>query len=142
MIVISRSDQDTIQTGEDLSKKIKNNVIVFLHGHLGAGKTTFVKGVVNGLGGDADDVTSPTYVYMNDYQTSLFMLRHMDLYRLEKGSFDEELFGMIDEDDFPFIIEWPDRIGEDLKDFIKNERKVIDINIDIVDDYREITIKL
>lgn len=53
-----------------------------LRGELGAGKTTWVRGFVEGLGGDPDDVASPTYAVMHRYGTPAGRVVHLDLYRL------------------------------------------------------------
>ena len=66
------------------------NIVAFC-GPMGAGKTTFVKGLAKGLGID-DEVTSPTYAYMNDYDGVLY---HYDCYRLSSGE-DAEALGLTD----------------------------------------------
>ncbi len=53
-----------------------------LKGDLGAGKTTWVRGFVEALGGDPDDVSSPTYAVMHRYATPVGRVVHLDLYRL------------------------------------------------------------
>ena len=53
--------------------------VVLLDGEMGAGKTVFAKGIAKGLGIE-EEVTSPTYAYMNDYEGRLF---HYDCYRIE-----------------------------------------------------------
>ncbi len=81
-----------------------------LEGQLGAGKTTFVKQIVSWLWGDADLVQSPTYTYLNTYQTPQWTVVHIDMYRLE----DEDnarrkwIFDAIDEGDI-ICIERPKR---------------------------------
>ena len=58
--------------------------LVILRGDLGAGKTTLVKGIAAALGAaDADDVTSPTFTLVHEYQGPKVKLYHLDLYRLE-----------------------------------------------------------
>ena len=80
-------------------------------GDLGSGKTTFIKGLAEALGSPPEQVTSPTFVYLNIYPTTP-ILYHFDLYRLEGGvddfismGFDEILFG-------PGIkcLEWSEKI--------------------------------
>ncbi len=82
-----------------------------LEGELGAGKTTFVKGLAEGLKAKAKDVNSPTFVLMNVYKGRL-PIYHFDLYRLEKVQEVESL--NIDEylqGDGVAVIEWPKRLG-------------------------------
>ena len=61
------SDLETQKLGFKFSKLIKNGDIITLNGDLGSGKTTFVKGVLMGLG-YKDEVTSPTYTLINEYK--------------------------------------------------------------------------
>ena len=78
-----------------------------LDGDMGAGKTVFAKGVAKGLGID-EEVTSPTYAYMNDYDGRLF---HYDCYRIESVAQAEQL-GLADYFDMGGIclIEWAQNI--------------------------------
>ena len=76
---------------------------------MGAGKTVFCKGVAKGLGID-DEVLSPTYAYMNDYQGKLY---HFDCYRLKNGA-QAEALGLCD---YFYaggvcLIEWAQNIAE------------------------------
>lgn len=82
--------------------------VVLLHGDLGAGKTCFVQGMVEGLGcGDA--VTSPTYTMVQEYPTSP-PLAHADLYRVESPGALHAL-GLDDclESGMVLAVEWPER---------------------------------
>jgi len=67
----------TIQAGKDFAKKLSGNDVVLMYGEMGAGKTHFVKGIAQGLG-IADNVTSPTFALVNEYQG----LYHFDLFRI------------------------------------------------------------
>lgn len=89
--IITKTAQETINYGIEFAKTLKPNDIVLLKGDLGAGKTTFTKGVAQGLG-VTDTITSPTYAYMNDYDGKLF---HFDCYRLSSGE-DAEALGLTD----------------------------------------------
>jgi len=87
--------------------------VVFLEGTLGAGKTTFAQGVALGLG-VLDDVTSPTFALVHEYQGRLPVF-HMDLYRLSS----EEEFELIGGWEYfqrggVCLIEWADRLGNTL----------------------------
>ncbi len=107
--VITHSAEETIAFGAEFVKTLKPGSILALCGELGAGKTTFVKGIVEGATGIAPEkVTSPTFVYLNTYGP----VNHFDLYRLNDCDeflslgFEEYLFaGGI------CCIEWSERIA-------------------------------
>ena len=140
--MLSTSESKTIEIGKELSSHLTSKTIVFMLGDLGAGKTTFVKGVVNGLNGNINDVSSPTYIYVHEYDLSKNKtLIHIDLYRTIKGGFDNEIYAILEESNSPLIIEWPDNIGDDLIKYIIRTRTVIKVNIKITkSDNREIII--
>ena len=70
MEYITSSAEQTIDIGKQLASQLKGGDIVSLHGELGAGKTTLVKGIAEGLG-ITDDILSPTFTLMNVYTTTL-----------------------------------------------------------------------
>ncbi len=85
--------------------------VVLLYGELGAGKTTFVRGLARGVGADPDEVASPTFVLLTSYPGRL-TLHHADLYRL-RGDGDEAEIGL---EELPgsagvLAVEWPERLG-------------------------------
>ena len=108
---ISKSTQETITYAADIAKAFKAGDIIFLRGDLGAGKTTFVKGVAKALKAKVSDVCSPTFIVMNYYKGELPIF-HFDLYRLEKMdeiqslNLDEYFYGQ-----GITLIEWPERLG-------------------------------
>lgn len=85
---------------------------MLLSGELGSGKTTFVRGLARGLGADASEVASPTFVLLTSYPGRL-TLHHADLYRL-KGDGDERELGL---EELPgprgvLAVEWAERLSE------------------------------
>ena len=105
-------------------------------GGLGAGKTTFTRGLAMGLGMD-DNVTSPTFSLVNEYHSRDISLYHFDMYRI-MGADDLETTGFYDysTDDSVFAIEWSENISEELPD------NAVIINIERIDDNtRRITVK-
>ena len=131
MEFISKSFEETIKLGEKYAKTLEKGDIVLLGGDLGAGKTAFTKGVAKGLGIDKE-ILSPTYAYMNDYNSVLY---HYDCYRLTSGE-DAEALGLTDYfyQGGICIIEWSENIKSVLPKNVKrvtiekiseNERKIV-----------------
>ncbi|OGR20583.1 MAG: tRNA (adenosine(37)-N6)-threonylcarbamoyltransferase complex ATPase subunit type 1 TsaE [Desulfobacula sp. RIFOXYA12_FULL_46_16] len=106
----SKTAEETLALGESIGKMISQGLAIALKGDLGAGKTTFVKGLAKGLGVSEDYyITSPTFTIINEYPASLLTLYHLDLYRL--SSADElEYIGFDDllDDTHVMAVEWPD----------------------------------
>ena len=102
--------EDTIAAGEAFAKVLRSTDIVLLSGTLGAGKTTFVKGVARGLG-VRDRITSPTFTMVREHRCSndlgIVTLHHCDVYRV--GSLDEVVdlaLGELVEESGIALIEW------------------------------------
>ena len=81
---ITCSADETISLGRELAPKLKGLRMVILHGDLGAGKTTLVKGIAQGLtAASQDEVTSPTFALVHQYHGPEVTLYHVDLYRID-----------------------------------------------------------
>ncbi|GIU75067.1 MAG: tRNA (adenosine(37)-N6)-threonylcarbamoyltransferase complex ATPase subunit type 1 TsaE [Bryobacteraceae bacterium] len=79
---ITRSEEETIALAAELARQWPVPCCVVLSGELGAGKTTFAKGVAEGLGAaPADDISSPTFALIHEHGGG--RLYHVDLYRLD-----------------------------------------------------------
>lgn len=106
-----QKEEQMIALGEYCAKHLPENCVCYLTGDLGAGKTTWMKGVLKGLGSD-DVLRSPTYPIVQNYIINKKKLAHFDLYRLQ-GADDFLDSGLSDEleNDYVFI-EWPDRAKE------------------------------
>jgi tRNA threonylcarbamoyladenosine biosynthesis protein TsaE len=79
----THSESETAAVGRDLAFKLVAGSVVLLHGDLGAGKTAFVRGLAEGLGVPAEEVSSPTFTLMQEYRGGRVPLIHVDLYRLD-----------------------------------------------------------
>jgi len=81
---ITHSSEETIALGCELAAILRDLRIVILHGDLGAGKTTLMKGIAEGLqAASQDDVTSPTFTLIHEFRGPEVNLYHVDLYRIE-----------------------------------------------------------
>jgi tRNA threonylcarbamoyladenosine biosynthesis protein TsaE len=104
------ADEDaTLSLAKRLAAQLKPGMVIYLHGDLGAGKTTLVRGVLHALGYHGR-VKSPTYTLVEPYGVAGLDLRHFDLYRLHDED-EWEAAGFRDEFDGRniFFIEWPER---------------------------------
>jgi len=108
-----KDEQAMLAAGAQLALQLKPGMLIFLVGDLGAGKTTFVRGVLRGLG-HTESVKSPTYNLVEPYDINNQPVFHFDLYRL-MDSEELEYMGMRDylNDEAICFIEWPDK-GEGL----------------------------
>src|SRR6195256_5939602 len=80
--ITTHSEIETAAAGRDLASRLSAGSVVLLFGDLGAGKTAFVRGLAEGLGVPAEDVSSPTFTLMQEYRGGRVPLLHVDLYRL------------------------------------------------------------
>lgn len=133
---ITHNAEETIEFAKEIGSRLKKGDIVAYTGGLGAGKTTFTRGLAMGLGME-DNVTSPTFSLVNEYHSRDISLYHFDMYRI-MGADDLETTGFYDysTDDSVFAIEWSENISEELPD------NAVIINIERIDDNtRRITVK-
>ncbi len=125
MKIITANEQDTKNTAKKLAELLEPSMTILLEGQLGAGKTTFTKGIAEGLG-ITRVIKSPTYTLIKEYMDGKMPLYHMDLYRLEDAE-DEDLgleeyfYG-----DGVTIVEWASFMKEDLpEDYLLIDIKVL-----------------
>ena len=128
-VIYINSPSQMIEFGEAIGNNLKPNMLIALDGDLGAGKTTFTKGVAIALGVKRI-VNSPTFVIMKIYEGSL-TLYHLDVYRTNDSEFElTEYF----EAGGVCVIEWSDNIASllpkshlhiNISDLGDNKRKVL-----------------
>ncbi len=126
---ITQSAEETRALARRLARKLQPGVILLLIGELGAGKTTFVQGLAEGLGIDPKLISSPTFVLIQEYTGGRLPLYHVDAYRIrdprelsEVGL--EEYF----ERDGVVVIEW----GDKLRELVPPQ--AIEVHFEIVDE--------
>lgn len=127
-----KSEMDTIELAQNFESEKFPNMIICLNGELGSGKTVFTKGIANALG-ITENVTSPTFSIIKEYNDGEMPLYHMDVYRLDgntEGVGIEEYFnknGLV-------VIEWANTI----KDILPNER--LDIKFKVIDENKRLLV--
>ena len=83
MEAISHSVEETERLGAELARELRPGDVVTLIGEIGAGKTTFARGLAQGLGIPAASVASPSFVLVRQYSSGRMPLYHADLFRLD-----------------------------------------------------------
>ena len=115
--VTTNSEHETFALGERVAATLQPGTFVLLHGDLGAGKTAFVRGMAAGLGANAEDVSSPTFVLIQHYKGRIPLI-HVDLYRLESGAAVDDL-GLEELASGAVVaIEWAERLPRELTDCV------------------------
>lgn len=115
---------DWQSVAETVASALEHNILL-LKGNLGAGKTTFTQFLLKKLGSE-DEVSSPTYSIVNEYQSPKGKIFHFDLYRLK--NIDEVYdIGMEEylDNSFLCIIEWPEVYEDDLHGLKYHEMSII-----------------
>jgi len=112
MLKKTKNAEETQHLAAELLETYPNHQVWLLYGELGAGKTTFVKGLGALLGLEPRQIKSPTFTFVSEYEP----LIHYDLYRLEK--LDEMMVALLDEHlqtGKRLVIEWPEKIQAHLR---------------------------
>ena len=132
MKMIFKTAESLEQYADVYAQQLKAGSVLILSGVMGAGKTTFVKGLARGLG-TTSPVSSPTYTYIHEYQTPQGTLVHIDAYRLENA---KKLWrmGLAEylETAFAVVIEWGEVLLEEIPEaqllslvVVENARELI-----------------
>lgn len=133
--IITTSPEETIEFAKKIGAVLKKGDVIAYKGGLGAGKTTFTRGLAMGAGLE-DEVYSPTFALINEYAGDV-NIYHFDMYRIENTD-DLETTGFFDYpmEDSIFVIEW----SENIIDALPENTIFIQINR-IDDEAREIIIE-
>jgi tRNA threonylcarbamoyladenosine biosynthesis protein TsaE len=124
-LIGEKETEDKAKNFASLIKGSKNSLLINLIGNLGAGKTTFVRGLIQELGFD-EFVKSPTFTIVESYESDNLKVFHFDLYRIED---DRELqaIGVEDyltEENAITLVEWPEKS----KRYFNNPDYIIELN--------------
>jgi tRNA threonylcarbamoyladenosine biosynthesis protein TsaE len=127
VIIDTRSEEETINTGRTLATRLSAGDVVLLYGDLGAGKTAFVRGLALGLAMDGDDVSSPTFTLIHEYSGGRLPLFHADLYRLTPAEAADMGLHEIGEDGV-LAIEWADRLEAPPTQAVRVRFEILDVS--------------
>jgi tRNA threonylcarbamoyladenosine biosynthesis protein TsaE len=109
-ITITTSAKETRELGQQTAQQLNGGEVICLTGELGAGKTTFTQGLLEGLGAQGP-YTSPTFNIMKEYETSNFKIVHIDAYRVNGDDLLELGFNdFAGKGNIITIIEWPENV--------------------------------
>jgi tRNA threonylcarbamoyladenosine biosynthesis protein TsaE len=104
----------TAKLAKNFSKILNKGDIVFFHGEIGVGKTTFIRHLINGLQIKNDlnltEITSPTFNLVNEYDVGIFIIQHYDLYRLTSSDETKNIGLFENQREILTLIEWPEKI--------------------------------
>ena len=114
-----------VKTGEiakKFSKILKKGNTVLFHGEIGVGKTTFIRHLINHLQANnhlkRTEVTSPTFNLVNEYDVSIFIIQHYDLYRLTSIDETKNIGLLENQNEILTLIEWPEKINNKINNKI------------------------
>lgn len=125
----THSPEETEAIAGQLAQILVGGECIALEGDLGAGKTCFVRGLLHALGGNAREVTSPTFVLLNVYRSGRLVLYHLDAYRVGPSDFDDIGFSELLDQGGVVVVEWASRVAPLLPGrFILVEMTATDMN--------------
>ena len=137
MLIATNSDKidislevKTAELAKKFSQTLKKGDVVFLHGEIGVGKTTFIRHLINHFQKNnhlnLTEVTSPTFNLVNEYDVASLKIQHYDLYRLTNSAEIGNIGLLERQKEVLTLVEWPEKI-----------EKIIDNKIDLFFEYGE-----
>ncbi len=134
------SEQEMLNFGRDFASKLSVPIVIELLGDVGTGKTTFTRGLAEGLG-IKEKVTSPSFTISKSYAFKKdgkeYTLIHYDFYRLnDPGLMTEDLEENLNNSNAVIVVEWANTV----ENFLPNNRKIIELSLND-DGSREVLVK-
>lgn len=123
----SQNEQETIEIAKKIAQLVQGGMTILLEGDLGAGKTTFTKGIGEGLGIQRI-IKSPTYTIVREYRDGRLPLYHIDLYRLEEAEVSDLALDEYFSGEGLSVVEWPSVSPEDLPEEYLEVSLIRDLN--------------
>jgi len=120
--------KDLYIVAEDIIERLKRISNIVFYGDLGAGKTTLIKEICKLMGGDFNEVRSPTFTIINNYNWGAKEIVHIDFYRLDSD--EAEFLGINDyfeDENILVFMEWPEKAEDILPD------EIIKVSLDYID---------
>ncbi len=134
--MLIHSETEMLELGRNFAASLQAPVVLELVGDVGAGKTTFTRGLAEGLGVKAT-LSSPSFTISRLYQGDGCILAHYDFYRLEDpGIMSEDLAESISDPKTITVIEW----GQSIKELLPADHKIIEIKY-VDENTREVSVK-
>ncbi len=139
-IIDISSEETTRELAENFSNYLTGGEIIFLHGEMGVGKTTFVKYLINQFQIkkklQTTEVTSPTFNLLNEYDVDNLVIKHYDLFRLKDKSEVKNLDLFDQNENTITLIEWPELI------YKENFKKTIDLKFNYENELNNRSVKI
>lgn len=124
---VSNSPDETYSLGLAIGRRLIAGDLVLLQGQLGAGKTLLTKGILEALGFDPDEVTSPSFTLVNLYRASKCDVYHIDLWRMDETNDVASALGIgeiLEDENAVIVIEWAEKLRS-----MQNRRRVVKIHV-------------
>ena len=110
------------ELAKKFSKLLHKGDVVYFHGEIGVGKTTFIRHLVNCFQTNNNlsqtEVTSPTFNLVNEYDVGVFIIQHYDLYRLTNSHETKNIGLLENQKEILTLIEWPEKIDNKIENKI------------------------
>ena len=139
-IIDISSEETTRELAKNFSNYLKGGEIIFLHGEMGVGKTTFAKYLINQFlikkNLQTTEVTSPTFNLLNEYEIDNLIIKHYDLFRLKNESEIKNLDLFDQNKNTITLIEWPELIEKE------NVKKTIDLVFNYENEFNNRSVKI